>query len=52
MAKTPAEMIEAVLRNLEKNTGKTEAEWRAVLKKDGPREQKAQYEFLRRKAGS
>ena len=48
MAKTPAEMIEAVTRNLQKNTGKTEAEWRALLAKKGPRSDgKAQYAWLR-----
>lgn len=31
MPKTPAEMIEAVTRNLQKNTGKSAAEWRALL---------------------
>jgi hypothetical protein len=49
MPKTPAEMILAVLRNLEKNTGKDEAAWRALLKKEGPQGEKAQYEFLRKK---
>jgi hypothetical protein len=49
MPKTPAEMILAVIRNLEKNTGRDEAAWRAVLQKEGPRDEKAQYDFLRKK---
>ena len=48
MPKTPAEMIAAVTRNLEKNTGKDEAAWRALLKKQGPKgDEKAQYAWLR-----
>jgi hypothetical protein len=48
MPKTPAEMIEAVTRNLPKNTGKTIDEWKALLKKSGPKgDQKAQYAWLR-----
>lgn len=48
MPKTPAEMIEAVTRNLQKNTGKTAAEWRALLAKKGPKtDEKAQYAWLR-----
>ena len=38
MPKTPAEMIEAVTRNLPKNTGKTADEWKALLKAKGPKE--------------
>jgi uncharacterized protein DUF5655/uncharacterized protein DUF4287 len=49
MAMTPAQMVEAVTRNLAKNTGKTAAEWAALLKKDGPGDAKAQYKWLREK---
>src|SRR5205809_840404 len=49
MAMTPAQMVEAVTRNLQKNTGKTAAEWEALLKKDGPDDPKAQYQWLREK---
>ena len=48
MPKTPAEMIEAVTRNLQKNTGKSADQWRALLAKKGPkRDEKAQYAWLR-----
>src|SRR4051812_21144160 len=49
MPKTPAEMIEAVTRNLPKNTGKTADEWKALLAKKGPKggDGKAQYAWLR-----
>ena len=48
MPKTPAEMIEAVTRNLQKNTGKTVDEWTALLRKKGPKsDEKAQYAWLR-----
>jgi hypothetical protein len=49
MPKTPAEMIEAVTRNLEKNTGKTAAQWSAHLKKSGPKnaDEKTQYAWFR-----
>lgn len=49
MPKTPAQMIEAVMRNLEKNSGKTVAQWTALLGKEGPRagDEKAQYAWLR-----
>ena len=46
---TPAQMVEAVTRNLQKNTGKTAAQWSAVLKKSGPDDPKAQYQWLREK---
>jgi hypothetical protein len=48
MAMTPAQMIEAVTRNLEKNTGKTAPEWKALLKKSGLKDAKQQYEWLRK----
>jgi hypothetical protein len=48
MAMTPAQMIEAVTRNLEKNSGKTAPQWKALLKKSGTKEPKAQYEWLRK----
>jgi len=42
-------MIEAVTRNLPKNTGKTADEWKAILAKSGPKEKgKAQYAWLRK----
>jgi hypothetical protein len=44
-------MIEAVLRNLEKNTGKTQAEWEALLAGSGVVGDRAQYEWLRQKHG-
>lgn len=49
MPKTPAQMIEAVTRNLEKNTGKTAEAWTALLEKSGPKggDEKAQYQWLR-----
>ena len=48
MPKTPAEMIEAVTRNLQKNTGKTADEWRALMAKKGPKsDEKAQYAWLK-----
>jgi hypothetical protein len=48
MPLTPAQMIEAVSRNLPKNTGKTIDEWRALLKKSGPKSgEKEQYKWLR-----
>lgn len=46
MPKTPAEMIEAVLRNLPRNTGKTHAEWKAIAKK-GPKDPKELYRWLK-----
>jgi hypothetical protein len=49
MPKTPAQMIEAVTRNLEKNTGKTVDGWTALLKSKGPKDsdEKTQYAWLR-----
>jgi hypothetical protein len=49
MPKTPAQMIEAVTRNLEKNTGKTAAQWTALLASKGPKggDEKAEYAWLR-----
>lgn len=48
MPKTPAEMIEAVTRNLLKNSGKTVEQWRALLKKQGPKgDEKAAHAWLR-----
>ena len=49
MAMTPAQMVEAVTRNMEKNTGKTAAEWTKILKKSGPKDPEAQYKWLREK---
>ncbi|HZS42544.1 MAG TPA: DUF5655 domain-containing protein [Polyangia bacterium] len=51
MPKTPGEMIEAVLRNLEKNTGRTQREWEALLAKSAVVGDRAQYEWLRQKHG-
>lgn len=49
MPLTPAQMIEAVTRNLKKNSGKSAAEWTARLKKSGPHrgDEKAKYAWLR-----
>jgi uncharacterized protein DUF5655 len=49
MALTPAQMVEAVTRNMQKNTGKTADEWRALLKKSGPKggDEKAKYAWFR-----
>jgi hypothetical protein len=47
MAKSPAEMIEAVLRNLPKNTGKSAEQWTALLRKSGAKAPKEQYSWLR-----
>jgi hypothetical protein len=49
MAKTPAEMVEAVLRNLPKNTGRTAAQWAEILERDGPATDR--YRWLRETHG-
>lgn len=49
MPLTPAQMIEAVTRNMKKNTGKTAEEWTALLKKSGPKnaDEKTRYTWFR-----
>ena len=49
MPLTPAQMIEAVTRNMKKNTGKTADEWTALLKKTGPKhaDEKTKYAWFR-----
>ena len=49
MPKTPAEMYEAIARNLQKNTGKTLEQWIEVVKKSGPKDRKQQVEWLKTK---
>ncbi|HEX9188545.1 MAG TPA: DUF5655 domain-containing protein [Vicinamibacteria bacterium] len=47
MPKTPAEMMDAIERNLPARTGKTLAQWAALVKKEGPTERKARTAWLR-----
>jgi len=49
MPLTPAQMIEAVTRNMKKNTGKSADEWAALLKKSGPKnaDEKTRYTWFR-----
>ena len=47
MPKTPAEMYEAVIRNLPKNTGRTLDEWVALTKKSAPKTTAARIAWLR-----
>src|SRR5689334_12083936 len=49
MPLTPAQMIEAVTRNMKKNTGKSADEWQALLKKSGPKagDEKVKYTWFR-----
>ena len=49
MPKSPAEMYEAIARNLYKNTGKTLEQWIETVKKSGPKDRKAQLEWLKTK---
>lgn len=49
MPKSPAEMYEAVARNLHKNTGKTLEQWIEVVKKSGPKDRKEKVEWLKTK---
>ncbi|WP_375773594.1 DUF4287 domain-containing protein [Archangium gephyra] len=51
MPKTPREMREAIIRNLQKNTGKTFEEWLAVLKKHGPKDPKEARKWLKEEHG-
>jgi len=49
MPKTPAEMYAALVRNLQKNTGKTLEQWIETVKKSGPTDRKNQVEWLKTK---
>ncbi|HUM46652.1 MAG TPA: DUF5655 domain-containing protein [Chitinophagales bacterium] len=49
MPKSPAEMHEAIARNLQKNTGKTLEQWIEVVKKSGPKDRKEKITWLKTK---
>lgn len=49
MPKSPAEMYEAIARNLPKNTGKNLEEWIEILKRSGRKDRKEQVEWLKTK---
>lgn len=49
MSKSPAEMYQAIVRNLEKNTGKTLEQWIEAVKKTGNKGRKEQAEWLKTK---
>lgn len=49
MPKSPAEMQEAIARNLQKNTGKTLEQWIEVVKLSGPKDRKEKTKWLKTK---
>ncbi len=49
MPKSPAEMQEAIVRNLQKNTGKTLEQWIEVVKKSGPLDRREKITWLKTK---
>ena len=51
MGKSPAQMAQAIIANLPKNTGKTLTEWITILRAAGPADQKAQHAWLREQYG-
>jgi len=51
MAKSPNEMIDAVVKNLPAKTGKTADEWVEVLRKDGPEGHRQQIDWLKKQHG-
>ncbi|MFI5135588.1 MAG: DUF5655 domain-containing protein [Chitinophagales bacterium] len=51
MPKSPKEMYEAIIKNLEKKTGKSLDQWKELVKKKGPRARKEQVQWLQIKHG-
>jgi len=51
MPKTPNEMMDAIERNLAARTGRTLAQWVALVKKEAPAERKKRIAWLRREHG-
>ena len=51
MPKTPKEMMDAIERNLPARTGRTLAEWAALVKKEGPGDRKERTAWLRKEHG-
>ena len=51
MPKSPKEMYEAIVKNLEKKTGKSLDEWQELVKKKGPKDRKEKKEWLQIKYG-
>jgi hypothetical protein len=51
MTKTSADLDEATLRNLQKNTGKTVQQWMDLILQSAPKEQKDHLEWLKKKHG-
>jgi hypothetical protein len=49
MPKTPAEMFEAIARNLTRNTGKTLEQWIEIVRKKGPKDRSEQVDWLKTK---
>ena len=51
MPKTPQEMMDAIERNLPARTGRTLAQWGALVKREGPRDRKERTAWLRKRHG-
>jgi len=51
MPKSPKEMYEAIIKNLEKRTGKSLDQWKEIVKKKGPKNRKEQVQWLQIKHG-
>ena len=46
MPKSPKEMYEAIVRNLESKTGKSLDQWKELIKKKGPKDRKEKIQWL------
>ena len=51
MPKSPKEMYEAIVRNLESKTGKSLDQWKELIKKKGPKDRKEKIQWLQIKHG-
>ena len=51
MAKSPAEMEAAILKNIPAKTGKTLEQWVAIIKKEGPKDAKELRNWLKEEKG-